>query len=285
MLVRSHVGPAGVRAVAVVMTLALLAGCRGAYGTRPDDPDRRGLLAAVAGTSADRDSVVGWIRDEYDRDKRYRGLLILLGSPAGSTPEALPLYRQAIEDADPIVRSAAVRALGRHGTPADVPTILAQLKPAGGTDDAEVPQALRWEVAQALQRVHHTEAIDALVSLVDVQQEPDADVRSAAAVALGQYSDSRAAGALIRALDDTDLQVAVTAQRSLVTMLGIDRGLDAGAYSAALSQGADAYVYPNPFEYPAFRRSRLWYEWFYFWQSPPRERPGVPTGMLAQVEG
>jgi len=101
--------------------------------------------------------------------------------------------RKAMEAADPAVRYAVVNALNQLGQ-------AAELK---GHDTAQVMTA----ASQKQNRV--------LSAFLELLNDPDADLRLAAAGMLGRLGDQRAAGALMTSLSDPDTVVRRVAAESL----------------------------------------------------------------------
>lgn len=218
-----------------------------------------------------------WAVDPYDADKRYRGTLMLANASWGGEPVYIRLYEQALQDSVPNVRAAAIRGLALHGGPENVPMILPSLE----SDD----RLLRWEAARALQRLHNPVAIPGLLRLIDEKNEPEPFVRSAAAVALGQYADPRVVEGLIAALADRDLGVNMAAQESLRTLTGQDFGFNIRAWLAWRDSTNDLFAGRSRFEFPVFYRSRRGLEWINPFAVIPNEVAAVPTGMTDPLAG
>ncbi|MFO8014580.1 MAG: HEAT repeat domain-containing protein, partial [Phycisphaerae bacterium] len=116
-------------------------------------------------------------------------------------------------DADPMVRSAAVRGLAVLKGEAVVPTLCHVLE----TDKSGY---VRSDAAAALGRHETPSAMEALVDAL--ASDASTDVRVAAAESLRRFQTKRAAGALADALDCRDIAVAHSAWRSLRYMTGQD---------------------------------------------------------------
>ncbi len=209
----------------------------------------------------------------YDADKRRNAINLLASSSFGSLPPYVRTYRLLLDDSDPSVRAACVKALGAHGEVSDAETI------AGLLSD---PSAfVRWEAAKALQRIHNPVAIDPLRRTL--AGDEDDDVRMAAADALGQYASSAVFDSLIGALTDANFAVALAARESLHTLTGQDLGSEPRDWMAWADQhrdnlfaGQQVYVY-HPYQKPPSRFQKLnpWYE-----QPPPEAK--MPVGLQAQ---
>ena len=268
--------PAAGRAAALSVTL-LLAACGG-------DPGSRTGAGAGAGRGGpadvydEIDEGEGWLMEELvrlsegptpqtlieaafdraDADNRRAALTELAGSDIGGEPAFVAMYRLLSSDPDPTVRAAALAALGRHGTPADAGTIAARLDPTAERE----PLIVRWEAAKTLRRLPADEAnvrpvVDPLVRTV--QDDPDADVRLAAAQALGRYRQPRVFDALVIALADTDFGVVEAARRSLVLLTGANGGHDPREWKAIareLQAGDGLFADAEPFTYRDYPKKR-----------------------------
>ena len=158
-----------------------------------------------------------------DPDESRKGLALLASSSFGGEDTYVRLYRLQSEHPDATVRALCVSALGTYGTVEDVALLVQRL----AVDEAA---AVRWEAAKALQKLHSQEAIAPLIRRLakdrDRFVEQDADVRRAAAFALGQHPEPRVFHALVGALEDTEYTVVHAAQRSLKILTGYDLGSD-----------------------------------------------------------
>lgn len=265
---------AALAALLALAPLLILPACRGikrAKGTTPVSVF--GMFSPPTPAEA-----AAWATDQYDADKRYRGMLLLANAPFGGEPVYVEMYTKAATDEDPSVRAAAIRGLALHGSPEDVPTILAQL----GDKD----RLLRWECARALQRVHNPVAVPPLIKLLEEKNEPEAMVRSAAADALGQYAEARVLEGLITALRDRDLAVNDAGRRSLRTLTGQDFGQNFRAWVAwrratggAAVGGGDPFAGRQAYIYPVFHRNKSWLEWVAPIYRPPNEIASTPVGL------
>ena len=133
-----------------------------------------------------------WAADPNDRENARRGTILLANAPWGGTEAYLKMYRLYAEDAmDPLVRAAALQALGRHGDASDAKLVAKSLS-------SPFRQA-RLAAAKALQRLHDPAVADTLWERL-VNAEEDADVRTEIAIALGQYPTPSVFNALVAAL-------------------------------------------------------------------------------------
>lgn len=266
--------------VLFVMCAPALQACKGVGGGAAQNNNQQptSLLSLISPPTPA--TAAAWAVDPYDADKRYRGTLMLANAPWGGEPVYIRLYEEALQDGVPNVRAAAIRGLALHGGPENVPMILPSLE----SDD----RLLRWEAARALQRLHNPVAIPGLLRVLDEKNEPEPFVRSAAAVALGQYADPRAVEGLIAALADRDLGVNQAAQESLRTLTGQDFGFNIRAWLAWRKSTEDLFAGRSRFEYPVFYRNRRGLEWINPFAVIPNETASVPAGMsdpLASASG
>ncbi|MEL6740336.1 MAG: HEAT repeat domain-containing protein [Planctomycetota bacterium] len=219
--------------------------------------------------------------DEYSPQNRFRGIRLLSASPFGGGDPYVRLYRDSMDDADPGVRWAATRAVGRHGEPSDIPAIAASL-----TDE---DTRVRTAAALAMQRLHNPVAIPSLLRALDPEVEPDQAVRAEAAHALGQYAEPRVVEALIASLADRSLAVNETARQSLRTLTGQDFGYDQGLWAQwsgqVASETGGLFQGRTPYVYPAFERDRNLIEYLPFVPPPPNEPGSVPVGAAPVVGG
>lgn len=266
--------PAPLAAGAVLAAAALpWAGCAGGGGADTSIvADLVDAAAAPTPGEAARDAF-----DTYDADARRRAVSRLAGAPFGGEAPYLKLYRLLLDDPDPTVRAAAIRALAQHGQPRDAPAIAATLE-----DENDF---LQWEAAKALQRLHHPEVVGALIRVV--VEADDVDVRMAAARALGQYPQPRVFDVLVGALDDVDYGVVQAAADSLRTLTGRDFGRDGRAWLAwgrahrqSLFDQGGVFTY-RPYAQPPGVLDRLILDRVMFWRGkePPESR--VPAGLDA----
>jgi hypothetical protein len=213
--------------------------------------------------------------NEYSADERQLGTLLLANAPWGNAEVYVRLYRLNLDDEDAAVRTAAVRAIGLHGSPDDAPRV-AELM-SGDPD-----RLVRWEAARTLQRLHNPAVIRALVLASDGRNEPEVPVREGAATALGQYAEQRVLDALILALDDPDLTVNAAARSSLRTLTGEDFGYLPRPWVDFVRGNPDPFAERLAYTYPAYSRDRLWFEWFNPFFELPNEISAAPVGMTGE---
>lgn len=255
---------------------AVLLGCEAA------PMETESVFQAIAPAPPSPADAAAWMFDPYDADKRFRGTVLLANAPFGGESVYLQGYRAHLADSDASVRAAAAFALGRHGSPEDVPLV------APLTRDTD--RLVRLNAVRALQRLHNPEAIPWLlerVQFVEVTRqgqrgfEDDPDVRAEAAYALGQYAEARVLDGLIAALRDPRLTVTRSAAEALHTLTGRDFGDDRRAWFQWKETAEDPFAGRLVYKYPVFSRDRALVEWLPFWTPPPNEEPGTPAGMPA----
>jgi len=203
-----------------------------------------------------------------DAEKRRLGITLISNAPFGGEEPYMKVYREAIADADPMVRAACAHALGLHGQPPDAALLAAGLK--------DTSQLVRWESAKGLQRIYNDAAVGPLSDAV--VNDADVDVRMAAATALGPYRERRVIDALIRALDDRSLGVAFHARRSLRLLTGENFGTDPVAWLGWSRDVADPFAKARVYTYPVYSRNKTLIEKFTPFGRKTFEQPGVPVG-------
>ncbi len=259
---------AGYRALGVLCLALSLAGCSSMFGGRPGDNWMVPILNKVMPPSPGQ--VARNVFNPYDPDKRREAISLLSAAPFGGAEPYVKTYRLLVDDEDASVRAAAIKALGLHGTPADVPYILRR------ADDSN--SFVRWEVALALQKIHDASAVPVLIKMAT--DDEDADVRMAAARALGQYPQRRVFSALVGCLDDPDFGVVTAAHRSLVTLTGYDFGVDASLWLVWSDKYPDdLFDHQEEYLWQPFIEPRTFLQKLAFWRKyvPPAPRP--PAGL------
>lgn len=251
--------------------LACAVGCKGIG--RPGQKQPESIFEVFAPPTPA--VAAAWASDPYDADKRYRGMLLLANAPFGGERVYVEMYAQALGDADPAVRGAAVRGLALHGSPGHVPLILPLFE--------DPDWLLRWECARALQRLHNPAAVPSLLKRLQESVEREATVRAAAADALGQYAEPRVLDGLIAALGDRDLAVNEAALRSLRTLTGQDFGDNLRAWIAWKKGTADLFAARRPYIYPVFNRPKNFVEMILPVFRPPNEVAASPAGLAVSA--
>jgi hypothetical protein len=206
----------------------------------------------------------------YDADLRRRSVAMLSSSHFGGEEPYVRMYRLLIDDQDPTVRAACAHALGIHGTTDDASVLISLLK-----DDTGF---VRWEAAKALQKIHHN---DAILPLIDVlANDEDADVRIAAAQALGQYPTRPVFNALVGALIDHNFGVVQSASESLAMLTGQDLGTDGGHWlDFAAASGNDLFKGQRRYTYMPYQEPQGTFDKMKFWDKPEPVLPQAPVGL------
>lgn len=218
-----------------------------------------------------------WAADFNNPGRQRRGVVLLSNADFGGEEAYLELYRTLVEDSsNPLVRAAAIRALGRWGDGPDAQLIAAQL----GNDSPQI----RLESAIALQRIHEPPIEDRIWRrLVDADEKES--IRIELAIALGQYDSDASFQALCDALDDRSLSINLAAADSLRVMTGRDFGLDAPTwlswYDGQQRDDDDPFADGQIFLYPTFQRKIGFLESLAFWSPNTFEDPGVPRGLAS----
>lgn len=204
-------------------------------------------------------------------DDRRKALIEIATSSAAGEAVYLNFYRATLADptTDPTVVAVAAAALGNHGQPADTGRLTALLN----RDDP----FLRWQAGVALQRLHNAQAVNPL--LAAATGDEDADVRMAAATALGQYPRRDVFDGLTTVLDDRDYGVSRAARQSLALITQHDAGDDPRDWrDYARANPGQLFDRPGTFTYTPYPPSRsLLSAILLFWDQPTAE-PKLPTG-------
>jgi HEAT repeat protein len=214
-----------------------------------------------------------WAADPNDRENARRGTVLLANAPWGGAEVYLKLYRlYAAEAPDPLVRAAAIQALGRHGEEADAPLVARNL--------ASPFRQVKLAAAKSLQRLHDPAVADMLWPRL-VDDGEDADIRTEIAIALGQYPTPAVFNALVAALSQRELAVNLAAVDSLRAITGQKLGLSEDAWLAYAAGSREPFVKEPLYLYPAFTRDLGFWDRVVFWAPVEFETPDVPIGMKA----
>ncbi len=212
----------------------------------------------------------------YDADKRRDSVAQLAASHFGGEAPYLRLYRLLIDDPDPTVRAACIKALGMHGAVEDADLLKRYL--------GDPSPLARWEATKALQRVHSPSAVAPLIETM--LDDDDTDVRMGAAGALGQYPESRVFHALVGALDDTDFGVTQTSRQSLHTLTGYDFGTDGSLWLIWAKKRSDTmFEHQQAYLWRPYTKPRGFWDKAKFWKKPHDPAPRLPTGLAATPVG
>lgn len=253
--------------LALLTAVAVISGCN----TFDNVPRGTKSLFEVFVPQTSPSEAADMATDQYSAENRYRGTTLLSNAEFGGDGVYLELYLDGMDDQDSGVRSASVRALGRHGDPEHVGLIVNAL--------ADENLIVRVEAARALQRVHSADAIDPLIKIINEDNETSADVRAAAADALGQYKENSVVQALIGALRDSRLVVNDRVQHSLLVLTGQNFGLDRRAWIDWFNSTEDIFAGAQPYTYPVFNRKKRLVEYLPLIPPPPNETTSTPVGM------
>jgi hypothetical protein len=257
----------------LLIAAALTAGCEMNL-----KPGAEGLLDAINSGPTPAE-LVQMAFNEWDASDRYLGTLGLANESFAGEPVYLALFRTNIADVEPAVRSAAARGLGNHGDTEHIPLLVKAL--------ADPDRLVRLEAARGLQRLHGGAAIDPLILAMrkpnprfpNEPGESDPQVRTEAALALGQYDQSRVLQALIAGLDDSDLSVNNACLASLRTLTGQDLGLNTAAWVDWVGRTKEPFAGRSLYMYPVFQRDLRWFEYVPFVPKPRNETPAPPAGL------
>lgn len=160
-------------------------------------------------------------------DRRRTGIVYLSDhTPGRLDPYASQYLNMAKSDADPSVRSMAIRALNRARDKRAIPILIAALD--------EKNDSIRLEGAKGLANIPDASAVGPLIRHLDYPDE-NVDVRVACADALRMYRTAEVAQALVRALRDRNFGIAWQARKSLQLMTGKDFRYDTAAWLTYLS--------------------------------------------------
>lgn len=193
-----------VRAAAVYLLAARRVGAAGQCRQALDDPDHRVRIEAVRALVS-VDDVPGVERAARDENREVR---IAAAAGLATLRAGAAAVRVLIGDPDPLVRAAALRALGELGCSHD--------------DLALVERSLRapaWQIREGAARALAGAAPERAVSLLaEALSDAHLDVRKAAVLSLTRWAGAAAArDALGLALKDSDADVRAYARRALDT--------------------------------------------------------------------
>lgn len=212
---------------------------------------------------------VAMMFNRNDADQRRKGISWIAASPFGGEEEYLNSYRLFVTDPDPGVRAAAATAIGRHGIIEDAKILATMLN-----DEDDV---VGWQAADGLRKLHNPEIITALVDRLDPEVEDDADTRTAAALALGQYPDDIVFSRLATALEQRDFNVVNAAHRSLTLLTGVDQGLEPQAWADWFDKADNPFAGQQAYTYSLYQPDRDWFDQYVtFWNNNDGGGPKGP---------
>ncbi len=243
-----------------VSAAGLLVGCKGEQKAFSlDSLIKKGL----GGGGPNPQQMVAMAFDPDDADRRRTGIKLLSSEKWGlDEPYTKGYAALAKTDVDPLVRSAAVRALGKSGKQEYQRTLIEALK--------DPSPMVRWDAAVALDLVPGPAAVEPLRR--QGGDDAFADVRTACAKALRHYATRPAVQTLIRLLDDPSYQVRHRARKSLEEAVGRDLGQEPSAWMPLLD---------GPLTRPVERVEYAWWDWMHVHGETVVEEPSTPASQPA----
>ena len=182
-----------------------------------------GLIGCSWGRGPSIEQLTEHVTNAEDPDQRRQAVLGLARSRVGKDETTLALFAEVLtKDSSPLVRAAAVSALGLSKDPAALPPLL---KGLGDKD-----MVVRWDTARALDSVIGPAAVQ---PLMDATKDPAIEVRTSAVRALRHYREPVVVQALLARMDDSELAVRREAHASLVSIFGSDRGPNSTDWAGA----------------------------------------------------
>jgi len=284
--------PSRLRPAAALIALAVvLGGCAGGGDDTSFLADFVDPIITPTPTEAALDML-----DMESADNRRRGVSLISASPFGGEEVYLKVYRELLREPDPTVRAACARAIGLHGSPEDA---LLLARAIDHEIDRELSDAtvtvlkynepdplVRWEAANGLTKIHNPEAVGPLIQAL--LRDADADVRGAAANALGQYPQSEVYDALLQGLVDPQFRVVRASRESLKTLTGTDQGVDKDDWLAYRTENpTNLFTEQLTYTYKPWVAPPGFFEKLKFWRPSQRERAQelVPVGRGADPGG
>jgi hypothetical protein len=235
----------------ILACLAATIGCQEPLGS--PDPSRK-----FAGMS--RRQLVDQMFGSKDPDMR-RGAIAEIASHDWGRQHPYPMgfARLAKNDPEPVVRRAAITALGQAGDARYINEVVGGLR--------EANPGVRWDAAVALDNIIGPEAVEPLFTAA--LSDTEVDVRSAAAFALRHYRERAVLNALVRCLKDPDYAVRFKASAALTELTGEYGGTDADTWQQLIDRK------PQPFAKAS--QQRPWWDWFGTAQKQPAAPAAKPT--------
>ncbi|ANI40819.1 fumarate reductase/succinate dehydrogenase flavoprotein subunit [Mycolicibacterium vaccae] len=193
-----------VRGAATYVLAARRAGDRDRYRVLSEDPDHRVRIEAVRALVS-VDDVDGVAAAHTDANREVR---IAVANGLGVLRAGASTVRVLIDDADPLVRAAALAAMGEIGW-----------EDSDGSVVEKALAASAWQIRQGAARAlaGAPSPAAAVPPLSQALADPHLDVRKAAVLSLTRWaaSEDTARQALAGALDDGDADVRAYARRAL----------------------------------------------------------------------
>jgi len=212
------------------------------------------------------------VTNPSDPEAQRSGVVLLSSAPWGGSPVYVKLYRLYVEEnTDPLVRAAAILALGRHGDPTDAELIAKQL--------THNSKQVRLAAALALQRLHDVKVADAMWRRL-IEDREEAEVRVELAIGLAQYPTDAVFQALCTALDQRELSVNIAASDSLRLLTNHDYGMDRKLWLAWAKPQKSIFDQRLVYLYPTYQRPIDGWDVMVFWQPITWDKPALPTGMV-----
>ena len=175
--------------------------------------------------------------DPNDADRRRQGIISLSEKDWGLKEPYLKGYAAILQtDQDPMVRAAAVRALGKAQDPNYVGDVARSL--------FDRSDAVRQDAATALDSLVGDVAVNPLRNRA--VNDDNQDVRANSAKALRHYRRDDVVRTLVECLSDKAFSVRYRAHASLVELTGQDLGYDAQNWAGVAAKGLPAARPPEP---------------------------------------
>ncbi len=223
----------------LALSAAVLTGC-----SKGGDGEKLTLSQKLWGPPPSQ--LVAWAFDPNDPDKRRQGVVGLSAKSWGLKEPYLKGYAALLKtDKDPLVRAAAVRALGRAQDPNYAPDVTRAL--------LDTDTTVRQDAATALDNVYNDGSAMALRSRA--MSDADQDVRAGSCRALRHHHSIAVVRTLVDCLSDKAFSVRFQAHQSLVEVVGKDLGYDPESWSDVA--GARA-LSPQP---AASSVAAPWWDW------------------------
>ncbi|NLF32068.1 MAG: hypothetical protein GX591_14420, partial [Planctomycetes bacterium] len=183
-----------IRTILILTCVTLLGGCSGMMRT----------CRRWVDTTSPRQRIA-MAFDLQDPDLRREGIAAMMEARGWDREPYLEAYATLAGDPDPLVRGAALGALGRAGATGYLDVIV------GGLDDTD--GRVRLDAAEALDRVAGEAAVEPLRRCT--AEADEADLRARCARALRHYRTRPVLETLVTALSDEAFAVRYEARRSL----------------------------------------------------------------------
>ncbi len=186
---------------------------------------------------------VAMATDQNDADKRRQGIILLSNNSWGLDDKYLKYFATlAGHDPDPLVRSAAVMALGKSQNATYLNEVVSAL-----SDPSPV---VRADAAQVLDSMTGQQAVQPL--LKHALSDSAINVRAYCARALRHYPQGEVVKTLVQCLGQEDFGVRYQAHASLVEITHCDMGYEENAW-AAIAAGRVPPPQPSP--------QKPWWDW------------------------